>query len=81
MKTVLRTFRTSPGIDKILQGLAKYEDRTVSKVIQRIIDKAVIDYADKTPGFWETYNNDVDYLIFHGVSQDDINDMKGYSTT
>ena len=43
-------------------------------------NKHTHDYADKMPGFWDTYNNDVDYLIFHGVSQEDIDDMKGYST-
>ena len=77
MKTVLRTFRTSPGIDKILQGLAKYEDRTVSKVVQRILDKAVIEYADKIPGFWETYNNSNDFLeIRYGLSKEVADEIR-----
>ena len=77
MKTVLRTFRTSPGIDKILQGLAKYEDRTVSKVIQRIMDKAVIDYANKIPGFWDSYNYSNDFLeIRYGLSKEVADEIR-----
>ena len=77
MKTVLRSFRVSPGIDKLLQALAKYEDRTVSKIIQRIMNQAVIEYANKDENFWEAYNHSDDFLeIRYGLSKEAADEIR-----
>ena len=36
--------RLTPTINEKIEQIAEYEDRTVSKTIQRLLDKAVSDY-------------------------------------
>lgn len=42
----MRCFRCSIILNEQLEMIAKYEDRTVSKVIQRLLMKAVEDYRE-----------------------------------
>ncbi len=49
MKSVMRCFRLSPILNEQLEMIASYEDRTVSKVIQRLLIKAVEEYRRENP--------------------------------
>ena len=43
-KSVIRSVRLGPGTDKIITAIAAFEDRTVSKVLARLIDYGLKDY-------------------------------------
>ena len=57
MKTITRCFRINPILDKQLAMIAHYEDRTISKIINRLLLKAVEEYFRKNPEVYETVNN------------------------
>ena len=43
-RLIVRSVRLTPTINKKLEQIADYEDRTVSKVLQRLLDKSVLEY-------------------------------------
>lgn len=46
-RLIVRSIRLTPSINSEIEQIAAYEDRTVSKTIQRLLDKAVHEYFDK----------------------------------
>lgn len=43
-RLIVRSIRLTPSINKEIEEISAYEDRTVSRTIQRILDKAVNEY-------------------------------------
>lgn len=46
---VVRNVRIDIDLDNSILAIAKYEDRTISKTIQRLLQKAVNDYFRENP--------------------------------
>ena len=63
MKSVMRCFRCSIILNEQLEMIAKYEDRTVSKVIQRLLMKAVEDYREHNREMYEIIHEDNGEII------------------
>lgn len=43
-RSILRSVRLSPTIDKHIQIIADYEDRTISKTIERLVMRGLVNY-------------------------------------
>ena len=55
-RLIVRSVRLTPTINKYLEQIAAFEDRTVSKVLQRLLDKAVLEYHQNL--------KDIDFIKF-----------------
>ena len=55
-RLIVRSVRLTPTINKYLEQIAAFEDRTVSKTIQRLLDKAVLEYHQNL--------KDIDFIKF-----------------
>ena len=48
---VVRSVRMPLWLDKEIKTIAEYEDRTISKIIQRLLATATLDYREKNREF------------------------------
>lgn len=49
----VRSVRMSVRLDDELQDIAKYEDRTISKIIQRFLQQGVVRYRLEHPDMYQ----------------------------
>ena len=58
---ITRSIRMSVDLDKAIQEIAQYEDRSMSKIIQRFLNHAVEIYHEENP---EMFNDvaEIDFL-------------------
>ena len=53
---VVRNVRIDVDLDNSILAIAKFEDRTISKTIQRLLQKAVNDYFRENPKVLDVRN-------------------------
>lgn len=77
-KSFIRSTRLTKWQDTIITAIADYEDRTVSKVIERLLRKAIDDYLLKNfSGEFGNYLADFNPDLYNSISQITDDDNTG----
>lgn len=53
---IIRSARLTSALDEALKDIARYENRSVSNIIQRFLTESVTDYIIENPGMFEELN-------------------------
>ncbi len=53
---ITRSIRMKASIDNAIQDIARYEDRSISKIIQRFLENGVRGYARENPDMSDELN-------------------------
>ena len=53
---ITRSIRMKASIDEAIQDIARYEDRSISKIIQRFLENGVRGYARENPDMSDELN-------------------------
>ena len=74
-RLIVRSIRLTATINKYLEQIAAFEDRTVSKTIQRLLDKAVYDYycllVNNNQGFNDFLRSEKSRIYYESIEEEE----------